>query len=580
MFGINWRWTAAIKLLTSSLMAAVLTLGLVACGDRIPDFPQMGAKNPSTPVLVRKISEASPPEAIQQLRQSLENYQPQVKILSPQPEEVLQDNTVTVRFQVQDLPIFKDANLELGPHLHVFLDNQPYQTVYDLSEPLVFSDLEPGTHTLRAFASRPWYESFKNEGAYAQTTFHIFTKTQDNNPDPTLPLLTYNRPQGSYGAEPILVDFYLTNAPLHLVAQENPQDEIADWRIRVTVNGESFVIDQWQPLYLKGFKPGKNWVQLEFLDEQGKPLKNAFNNTVRVISYEPNGQDSLSKLIRGELTEIDARGIVDPNYIAPTPKVEPVVAPSPTVSPSPEPSAAPAPTPEPATAPTPVVTPEPEITSTPAPTPEPAIAPAPVVTPEPEITATPTPVPTVEATPVVAPSPTVEATPAVAPSPTVEATPVVAPTSTVEATPVVAPTSTVEATPTPEPIQPAPTAQEKPVTPPQAQPAPFQQPGKFLEKLKLPQFFSRFRQPAPVAPLPSPISQPTLPEIIDRAPTPKAAEPIAPGESPKLLPEPSPAIAPQAGESSSAVAPAVSPAEKVAVPESKPEVEKASEAKS
>jgi len=33
-----------------------------------------------------------------------------------------------------------------------------------------------------------------------------FTKTPDNNPDAE-PLLTYSRPKGSYGAEPILLDF-------------------------------------------------------------------------------------------------------------------------------------------------------------------------------------------------------------------------------------------------------------------------------------------------------------------------------------------------------------------------------------
>jgi len=74
---------------------------------------------------------------------------------------------------------------------------------------------------------------------------HIFTKTQDNNPDAVQPLLTYSRPKGSYGAEPILLDF--TNAPLHLVAQDNPNDDIADWRIRCTINGNSFVLDRWNP---------------------------------------------------------------------------------------------------------------------------------------------------------------------------------------------------------------------------------------------------------------------------------------------------------------------------------------------
>jgi hypothetical protein len=39
-----------------------------------------------------------------------------------------------------------------------------------------------------------------------------------------------------------------------------------------------------------------------------------FNNTVRLITYEPKGKDTLSKLVRGELTAAEARGIVDPNY--------------------------------------------------------------------------------------------------------------------------------------------------------------------------------------------------------------------------------------------------------------------------
>ena len=109
-----------------------------------------------------------------------------------------------------------------------------------------------------------------------------------------------------------MLDFYLTNAPLHLVAQENPDDEIADWKIRVTVNGESFLLDNWQPIYLKGFQSGKNWVQLEFLDEQGKKVSNSFNDTVRLITYQPKGQDTLSKLTRGEMTANAARGMVSP----------------------------------------------------------------------------------------------------------------------------------------------------------------------------------------------------------------------------------------------------------------------------
>ena len=118
-------------------------------------------------------SETAPPDVIQALRPSLEGYQPQVSILSPQVDEILPDNIVKVRLQVKDLPIFKDPQWQLGPHLHLILDNQPYIAVYDLNQPVVLSDLSPGTHTLRVFASRRWHESFKNEGAYAQYTFLV-----------------------------------------------------------------------------------------------------------------------------------------------------------------------------------------------------------------------------------------------------------------------------------------------------------------------------------------------------------------------------------------------------------------------
>jgi hypothetical protein len=342
-------------------MAAVLLWGLVGCGERIEN-PQASSEVAGKIQARGSLSEVAPPPVIQELSESLEAYQPQVTILSPKTDEVLEDTKVSVRFQVQDLPIFKDPDLGLGLHLHVILDNQPYQAVYNLDQPLIFEDLSPGTHTIRVFASRPWHESFKNEGAYAQTTFHIYTKSTDNNPDPAQPLLTYSRPTGSYGAEPIMLDFYLTNAPLHLVAQENPSDEIADWRIRVTANGQSFVLDRWQPVYLKGFKPGKNWLKLEFLDEQGNPVKNVFNNTVRLFSYEPKGKDTLSQLVRGELNPEAARGIVDPNY-----KTQPIPTPSPSVTPtpSPSPSVTPTPSPSPSVTPTPVPSVAPTIEETP-----------------------------------------------------------------------------------------------------------------------------------------------------------------------------------------------------------------------
>ncbi|WP_397333671.1 MULTISPECIES: hypothetical protein [unclassified Nostoc] len=375
----------------------MLAISLSSCGDKAVSQDVSIRPPEKNQQISQQFTEVAPPEIIQELRQTLEVYRPQVNIITPKPDEVLQDTTVTVRFQVKDLPIFKDPQFELGPHLHVILDNRPYIPVYDLNQPLSLPELSPGTHTLRVFASRPWHESFKNEGAYAQTTFHIFTKTDDNSPDPSLPLLTYSRPQSSYGAEPILLDFYLTNAPLRLNAKDNSDDPFSDWRIRCTINGESFVFDRWQAVYLKGLIPGNNWVKLEFLDNQGNTVKNAFNTTVRLVNYQPKGKDTLSRIVRGELKADEVKSIVDQSYIAkppepekqpvPTPEIPEVVQPQPTELPQPEVT----PTPQPTESPQSEVTPTPETQPTESPQPE--------VTPTPETQPTESPQPEVIPTP-------------------------------------------------------------------------------------------------------------------------------------------------------------------------------------
>ncbi|WP_293336198.1 hypothetical protein [Microcoleus sp. CAWBG58] len=513
MIGINWQRTVAGRLL-ALFAAAVLILGVASCGAGDPSTPKSGNKSGSATAEVNRISEASPPEAIQQLRQALEIYQPQISILNPKPDEVLQDINVSVKFQVKDFPIFKEANLGLGPHLQVLLDNQPYAAVYDINQTLTLSNLEPGTHTLRVFAARPWEESFKNEGALAQTTFHVFTKTQDNNPDRTLPLLTYNSPQGSYGVEPILLDFYLTNAPLHQVAQANSQDDILDWKIRATVNGESFAIDQLQPIYLKGFKPGKNWVQLELIDEQGNTVKNAFNNTVRLIDYQPQGQDTLSKLVRGELTVADARGIVDRTYQVPKP--------TPTPTPTPEP------TPTPALEKTPVAEPSPAVPETPATEPslEPKVAPVQTIEP------TPTATPQLEAPKLVEPLQVIEPTPTPTATPQLETPKVVEPVQVIEPKPIATPQLE-----TPKVVVPVKIIEPKPTPSPQTQ------------KQEYKGYYNRFRnflnqvtEPA------NPSVPPTLPEITDKAPVPKAVTPAIPEASPNLV-APAPSVGvPQSAE--------------------------------
>lgn len=535
-------WQKLIRALSAGLLVFLLTFSPMTTQSSLairkgreiaPDSTQAASQTPS------KLAETAPPEVIQELRQDLEKYQPQVKIVSPRPNEVLNDDTVSVQFQVKDLPIFKDKKLGLGPHLHVLLDNRTYQAVYDTSQPLVLENLEPGTHTLRAFASRPWHESFKNEGAYAQTTFHIFTKTQENSPDPGLPLLTYSRPQGSYGAEPILLDFYLTNAPLHLVAREDKKDDIADWRIRCTVNGKSFQLDQWQPVYLKGFKPGKNWVQLEFLDENGNLVPNVFNNTARIITYEPGGQDSLAKLVRGEFSVDEVRSVVDPNY-KPAPKPLPTPAPEPIETPVAKPSPSPTPLPVPLV---------PTVKATPSPAP--SISPSPVVSPAPLPSAKPE---------VKVPRPQVEVSPMPTPAP------VKVPSREVRPTPLPTPKATPSDRQEVEPEKP-----EKLPSTDTVKPAAKTEPPKQSPQETITNFLNRFRPPVksskPIAPQPSPIPsitpspepiktpeatkvEPVLPSAkreksLETQSASQPLSPLKPTVTPKVLESPKPTLTPK-----------------------------------
>jgi hypothetical protein len=316
-----------------TVLLIVLVCFLMGCSDRIASTsPEV----PVTPQVIglKNIKEVAPPAAIAQLHQILEVKQPQVAILSPVEDQVIDSTKVEVQLQVNDLEIFQDNELQLGPHLVVIVDDQEPRLVYNLDQPLILDKLEAGTHTLRVFAAYPWGESFKNAGAYAQTTFHVLTKTGDNTPQANLPLLTYNSPMGSYGAEPLLLDFYLTNAPLHLIASQSDTDDIPDWRIRVTINGESFVLDQWQPIYLQGWRNGQNWVKLEFIDEKGVVVNNTFNTTARVVNYQPPAQDTLSRLLKGNLSAAAAKGIVEIGYQPP--KEEPAVPAVPAVIEEPE----------------------------------------------------------------------------------------------------------------------------------------------------------------------------------------------------------------------------------------------------
>src|SRR5947207_6374543 len=60
-----------------------------------------------------------------------------------------------------------------GNHIHVILDNQPYEAYYEIGQPFELRNVTEGKHTLRVFPSRPWHESYKNDGAFQMVEFTV-----------------------------------------------------------------------------------------------------------------------------------------------------------------------------------------------------------------------------------------------------------------------------------------------------------------------------------------------------------------------------------------------------------------------
>ena len=299
--------TIIIILLFSCLIGCErLNLGDFLIGDRPSELPVSAANNSS-------LAETSAPKIIRKLSQNLQQDSPRIKIVAPEAGQTLEGTDVEIELAVEDFLVFKDDSLGLGNHINLIIDNELVQAIYNIEEPIIINNLAPGTHTIRVFAVRPWGESVKSKEAYAQTSFNVLTETQDNLPNPDYPLLTYNSPTGTYGAEPILLDFYLNDSNFRSGNSIN----LEQYSVKATVNGTSFLINDWQPYYLTGFEPGDNWIKLELIDRSGNTIENAFNNTVRVFEYDPQQEDALAKLVTDRLSFDDAKSIVNRDDVKP-----------------------------------------------------------------------------------------------------------------------------------------------------------------------------------------------------------------------------------------------------------------------
>jgi hypothetical protein len=211
--------------------------------------------------------------------------------------------SVAPTFTITGYPIYKDTERNKGQHIHVILDNEPYEANYDPSKPFSpesgkFNNLAPGSHTLRAFPSREWHESIKQPdwADFDMVVFNTGGKSTASDINKKAPLLTYSRPKGDYkmtdDPRGVMLDFYVTNATLG----EN------DYKVRYTLDGKNpKIVTRWEPVWWKWeeIKPGEHTVLLELLDKNNKPVpfkvgSMDYNRTERKFKVLAEGEQSAS----------------------------------------------------------------------------------------------------------------------------------------------------------------------------------------------------------------------------------------------------------------------------------------------
>ncbi len=268
----------------------------------------------------QNLTETERPQKIKDMmgeRGEQDQAAPTLQFVEPKDGAMVASSTVKVKLtlggDLKGYKPMKDPATGMGNHIHVILDNQPYEAYYNLDSEFELKNVSDGEHTLRVFPSRPWHESYKDDNAFQMVKFTVknggadMTKPTTTNAnqtmanansnanaegkemkestagaiDKTKPLLTYSRPKGEYkgaDAEAIMVDFWLTNAKL--------SGDGGEYKVRLTVDGKELkMIEKWQPIWFTGWTNGKHEVKLELVDAGGKLVENGgYNSTMREIT--------------------------------------------------------------------------------------------------------------------------------------------------------------------------------------------------------------------------------------------------------------------------------------------------------
>ena len=270
-----------LKSIWAVLLAAVLLLGAGLPVQARSGFFNRDAGSGAKPLPSSapggKLQEVAPPGAVQQLRQDLQRHRPSLRLIDPSNDSIVSSDVLELSFDLEDWPLSSDPELGLGPHVVLQIDNRaPLRLSESNGNRLKvrIDDLGAGSHRFSAWAAYPWGEAVQTPGASIQGRVHLWQKLQDTQPEPDAPWLVPVPPAGELGLQPLLVDWLIWNAPL-----QNLREGDGRWRLRISIDGDSFLVDHQEALWLKGSNgAGSHDIQMELLNGLGEPITPVFNN--------------------------------------------------------------------------------------------------------------------------------------------------------------------------------------------------------------------------------------------------------------------------------------------------------------
>lgn len=275
----------AAAALRGLMVLLLVVLTLLPAGCRGPGRVQAPESPAATSRPSGRLQEVAPPGAVRQLQERLAQRQPALSILAPATDSLLPAGPWELVIRVRDWPLVQLGERDWGPHLVVQLDDrEPIRIAAPEDGPLhiPMPALSPGSHRLTAYAASPWGEAMKTPGSMAQIRLHRVAANPIGLPEPGSPQLIPVHATRSTEGEPALIDWLLLDSPLQHLREGDER-----WRLRLTVNGDSFLLDQNVPLWLRGLRSGSNAVLLELVDRGGQPLNPPFNSIVQEVVLEP-----------------------------------------------------------------------------------------------------------------------------------------------------------------------------------------------------------------------------------------------------------------------------------------------------